>query len=113
MKRRIVLTGLGVVTSLARPVETLWSRLLAGDSGVGPISLFDVSGYRVQFAGQVQWDGLAEGVANVKELRRLDRFTQFAIAASADAVRDSGIDFGKERSLSMWRDCRFRYWRAG
>ena len=74
MKRRIVLTGLGVVTSLARPVETLWSRLLAGDSGVGPISLFDVSGYRVQFAGQVQWDGLAEGVANVKELRRLDRF---------------------------------------
>ncbi|MEO2002119.1 MAG: beta-ketoacyl-ACP synthase II [Pirellulales bacterium] len=96
MKRRIVLTGLGVVTSLARPVETLWTRLLAGDSGVGPISLFDVSGYRVQFAGQVQWDGLAEGVANVKELRRLDRFTQFAIAASADAVRDSGIDFGKE-----------------
>lgn len=96
MKRRIVLTGLGVVTSLARPVETLWSRLLAGDSGVGPISLFDVSGYRVQFAGQVQWDGLAEGVANVKELRRLDRFTQFAIAAAADAVRDSGIDFEKE-----------------
>ena len=96
MKRRIVLTGLGVVTSLARPVETLWSRLLAGDSGVGPISLFDVSGYRVQFAGQVQWDGLAEGVANVKELRRLDRFTQFAIAAAADAVRDSGIEFEKE-----------------
>ena len=96
MKRRIVLTGLGVVTSLGRPVETLWSRLLAGDSGVGPITLFDVSGYRVQFAGQVPWDGLAEGVAGVKELRRIDRFTQFAIAAAADAVRDSGLEFQKE-----------------
>ena len=73
MKRRVVITGLGVVTSLGRPVEQLWNRLLAGDSGVGPINLFDVSGYRVQFAGEVPWDGAAEGVASPKELRRLGR----------------------------------------
>jgi 3-oxoacyl-[acyl-carrier-protein] synthase II len=96
MKRRVVITGLGVVTSLGRPVEQLWNRLLAGDSGVGSINLFDVSGYRVQFAGEVPWDGAAEGVASPKELRRLDRFTQFAIAAAGDAVRDSGIEFEKE-----------------
>ncbi len=96
MKRRVVITGLGVVTSLGRPVEQLWNRLLAGDSGVGSINLFDVSGYRVQFAGEVPWDGAAEGVGTPKELRRLDRFTQFAIAAAGDAVRDSGIEFEKE-----------------
>jgi len=96
MKRRVVLTGLGVVTSLGRPVAEFWKRLLAGDSGVGSITLFDVSGYRVQFAGEVPWDGAAEGVASPKELRRLDRFSQFAIAAAADAVRDSGLDFSRE-----------------
>ena len=96
MKRRVVITVLGVVTSLGRPVEQLWNRLLAGDSGVGSINLFDVSGYRVQFAGEVPWDGAAEGVGTPKELRRLDRFTQFAIAAAGDAVRDSGIEFEKE-----------------
>ncbi|MFM8709406.1 MAG: beta-ketoacyl synthase N-terminal-like domain-containing protein, partial [Planctomycetia bacterium] len=55
MKRRVVVTGLGVVTSLGRPVGTFWDRILRGDSGVGPITLFDVSGYRVQFGGQVNW----------------------------------------------------------
>jgi 3-oxoacyl-[acyl-carrier-protein] synthase II len=96
MKRRVVVTGLGVVTSLGRAVDTFWDRILRGESGVGPITLFDVSGFRVQFGGEVPWDAEAENVANPKELRRLDRFTQFAMAAAADAVRDSGLDFAKE-----------------
>jgi len=96
MKRRVVVTGLGVVTSLGRPVEQFWQGLLKGESGVGPITLFDVSGFKVQFGGQVHWTPENEGIANPKELRRLDRFTQFAMASAADAVRDSGIDFSKE-----------------
>ena len=96
MKRRVVVTGLGVVTSLGRPVEQFWQALLNGESGVGPITLFDVSGFKVQFGGQVHWTPENEGIANPKELRRLDRFTQFAMASAADAVRDSGIDFSKE-----------------
>jgi 3-oxoacyl-[acyl-carrier-protein] synthase II len=96
MKRRVVVTGLGVVTSLGRPVETFWERVVRGDSGVGPITLFDVSGYRVQFGGEVPWRPEEEGIASVKELRRLDRFTQFALAAATDAVTDSGLDFGGE-----------------
>jgi len=67
-----------------------------GDSGVGPITLFDVSGYRVQFGGEVPWKPEESGIANAKELRRLDRFTQFAMASASDAVADSGIDFSKE-----------------
>jgi len=96
MKRRVVVTGLGVVTSLGRAVDTFWDRILRGESGVGPITLFDVSGFRVQFGGEVPWNAEAENIANPKELRRLDRFTQFAMAAAADAVSDSGLDFSKE-----------------
>ena len=96
MKRRVVVTGLGVVTSLGRAVETFWDRILRGESGVGPITLFDVSGFRVQFGGEVPWNAESENIANSKELRRLDRFTQFAMAAAADAVSDSGLDFSKE-----------------
>ena len=96
MKRRVAVTGLGVVTSLGRPLESVWDRLVRGESGVGPITLFDVAGYRVQFGGQVPWEPEKEDIANPKELKRLDRFTQFAIASAKDAVADSGIDFAKE-----------------
>ncbi len=96
MKRRVVVTGLGVVTSLGRALEGFWERVVRGDSGVGPITLFDVSGYRVQFGGQVPWEPENEDIASPKDLKRLDRFTQFAIASAKDAVADSGIDFSKE-----------------
>ncbi len=96
MKRRAVVTGLGVVTSLGRNVEVFWDRIVRGDSGVGPITLFDVAGYRVGFGGQVPWEPENEDIANPKELKRLDRFTQFALASAKDAVTDSGIDFSQE-----------------
>jgi 3-oxoacyl-[acyl-carrier-protein] synthase II len=96
MKRRVVVTGVGVVTSLGRAVDVFWDRIVRGDSGVGPITLFDVAGYRVQFGGQVHWDPEAEDIASAKDLKRLDRFTQFALAAAKDAVADSGLDFSKE-----------------
>jgi len=95
-KRRAVVTGLGVVTSLGRAVDGFWDRLVRGDSGVGPITLFDVSGFRVQFGGEVPWDPERENITNAKELRRIDRFAQFAIASAIDAVADSGIEFAKE-----------------
>ena len=96
MKRRVAVTGLGLVTSLGRPVDQFWDRILRGESGVGPITLFDVAGYRVQFGGQVHWNAEGEDIASPKELKRLDRFTQFAIAAAKDAVADSGIDFAQQ-----------------
>jgi 3-oxoacyl-[acyl-carrier-protein] synthase II len=96
MKRRVVLTGLGVVTSLGRAVERFWERIVGGESGVGPIDLFGVEGYRVQFGGQVHWEPEKEDIASSKELKRLDRFTQFALASAKDAVADSGLDFSKE-----------------
>ncbi len=95
MKRRAVVTGVGVVTSLGRKVDVFWDRIVRGDSGVGPITLFDVSGYRVQFGGQVHWEPENEDICTAKDLKRLDRFTQFAIGAAKDAAADSGLDFAK------------------
>jgi 3-oxoacyl-[acyl-carrier-protein] synthase II len=96
MRRRVAVTGLGVVTSLGRRLDTFWERLVRGDSGIAPVTLFDASGYRVQFGGQVPWEPEREDIADPKEIRRLDRYAQFAIAAAKDAVADSGIDFQHE-----------------
>ncbi len=95
MKRRVVVTGLGAVTSLSCKVDDLWQRILAGESGIGPITLFDVSAHRVKFGGEVpNWTG--EEYISPKEIKRIDRFTQFALVAAIDAVKDSGLDFSKE-----------------
>ncbi len=94
MPRRVVITGLGVVTALGDSLDRFWSGLLEGRSGVSNLTLFDTTHFKVHFGGQVHdWDGDAR--FGVKEARRLDRFAQFAMAASISAVTDSGIDFGK------------------
>jgi 3-oxoacyl-[acyl-carrier-protein] synthase II len=94
MKRRVVVTGLGVVTSLSCQVADLWKRILDGQSGIHEIRLFDTTKHKVHFGGDV-YDWTAEGYMSLKDARRIDRFTQFAMVAGIDAVRDSGIDCSK------------------
>ncbi len=94
--RRVVITGMGVVTSLGDQLDQFWSGLCAGRSGVGPLTLFDVSEFKVRFGGQVNdWDAAAR--FGGKEARHLDRFAQFAMAAAISAVEDSGVDFSRFR----------------
>ncbi len=95
MKRRVVITGLGVVTSLSRQAEDLFARLCRGESGVHALQRFDTSQFRSRFGGEVS-DWSTDGYLPPKEAKRLDRFTQLAIVAAIDAVRDSGLDFAKE-----------------
>jgi 3-oxoacyl-[acyl-carrier-protein] synthase II len=95
MKRRVVVTGLGAVTSLGCKVDELWTRVVNGESGIHPIERFDASRFRARFGGEIRnWS--TEGYIAEKEAKRLDRFTQFAVVAAMDAVRDAGIDFSKE-----------------
>ncbi len=90
--RRVVITGMGVVTSLGESLETYWSALCSGKSGIGPLTLFDTTEFKVKFGGQVRdWDPASR--FGVKEARHLDRFAQFALAGAISAVDDSGIDF--------------------
>lgn len=93
MSRRVVITGVGVITGLGHDVDTFWSGLIEGRSGVGPVDLIDVTEFKVRFAGQVR-DFHPEQLFGPKESRHLDRFVQFALAAGDQAVKDSGIDFG-------------------
>jgi 3-oxoacyl-[acyl-carrier-protein] synthase II len=94
MKRRVVVTGLGVVTGIACQVDQLWDGILAGASGVHPLTLFDTKDHKVHFGGDIpNFD--ASGVVDAKEIKRLDRFTLFAIHGAAQCIKDSGLDLGK------------------
>ena len=95
MRKHIVITGLGVVTPLGNDVPTLWENLLAGHSGVGPITLFDPSHLDVRIAAEVKdFDPVA--LFGPREARRNDRFTLFALEAARQAVDDAGLQFEGE-----------------
>jgi len=95
MKRRVVVTGVGAVTSLSCKVDELWTRICDGESGIGVLNRYDFSKFRVRFGGQIR-DWSTEGYIETKDARRLDRCVQFAMVAGIDAVNDSGIDFAAE-----------------
>jgi len=94
-RRRVVVTGLGLVSPVGIGVEASWRSLVAGRSGIGPITLFDASTYPTRIAGEVK--NFEPGdFMDKKEARRNDRFIQFALAAADLAMRDSGLDMSKE-----------------
>ncbi|MEX0777023.1 MAG: beta-ketoacyl-ACP synthase II [Phycisphaeraceae bacterium] len=98
-QRRVVITGLGWVTSLGLSVEQVFADLLAGKSGIGAITRFDTGAYATKFGGEISdWQGAPN--LDKRESRRMDRFGQFAMNAAIDAVRDSGLEFAKE---DPWR----------
>ena len=94
MNRRVVVTGIGAVTSLSCQVDDLWQKVLAGKSGIHELGAFDTSGHKVTFGGDIH-DWSTDGYVHPREAKRLDRFTQFAMVAGIDAVNDAGIDFSK------------------
>lgn len=88
--RRVVVTGLGLITPLGIGVEDSWSAMLAGRSGIGPITLFDASAFPTQIAGEV--DGFVpESYIAPKEVKKMDRFIQFGITAADMALKNSGL----------------------
>jgi 3-oxoacyl-[acyl-carrier-protein] synthase II len=95
MTRRVVITGMGTVNALSSDVGGYWRALLEGKSGVGLIEQFDTSAFKVHFAGEVK-GFKPEDHLDSKSVRRLDRFTQFALVASQAAMKDSGLDISKE-----------------
>nr|WP_256444454.1 beta-ketoacyl-ACP synthase II [Aestuariibacter sp. A3R04] len=89
-KRRVVVTGMGMLSPLGSTVEGTWTRLLNGESGIGDITLFDCSNYSTRFAGQVDnFD--PQDYIEKKETKKMDRFIQLGIAAGKQALADSGL----------------------
>ena len=92
MKRRVVITGMGTVNPLGNSVADSWKRVRANECGIGEIKSFDTSDFPVKLAGEVK-DFNPDEIIGKKEARRMARFTQLAVAAADEAVKDSGIDF--------------------
>jgi 3-oxoacyl-[acyl-carrier-protein] synthase II len=88
---RIVVTGAGIVSPVGNNVEDCWKNLVAGVSGAGPITRFDVTNFDTKFACEVK-DFTFEGVLDRKEAKRMDRFVHYAVVAAHEAVRNAGID---------------------
>ncbi|MFT8211298.1 MAG: beta-ketoacyl-ACP synthase II [Symbiopectobacterium sp.] len=96
-KRRVVVTGLGMLTPVGNTVESTWSALLAGQSGISLIDHFDTTAYATRFVGLVK-DFNSEDLISRKEARKMDAFIQYGIAAGINAMRDSGIEVTEENA---------------
>jgi 3-oxoacyl-[acyl-carrier-protein] synthase II len=94
-RRRVVVTGLGMVSPLGTTVEDSWTALLAGESGAAPITQFDTTGFPVDFACEVKNLEVTDYV-DYKASRRMDRFTHLALAAARQAETDAGLEIAKE-----------------
>jgi 3-oxoacyl-[acyl-carrier-protein] synthase II len=91
-ERRVVVTGLGVVSALGHTPRIFWENVLAGKCGVGPITSFDVSAFTTRIAAEVTNFDPVPAFPSAKDARRADRFAQFAVFAAEEALRDSGLD---------------------
>jgi len=97
LKRRVVVTGIGLVTHCGIGTDNVWNNILSGKSGIGPITRFDVDRFDTKFAGEVK-DFNPEDYVQPKEVKKMDLFIHYALAAAQIAVKDAGLDIGKEDS---------------
>lgn len=95
MKRRVVITGLGAVTPIGNTVDEFWDGLKNGRHGFAPITSFDTENFKVKLAAEVK-DFNPEEYMDKKSARRMEKFCQYAVAATSQAIKDSGIDMEKE-----------------
>ncbi len=103
-KRRVVVTGLGIVSPVGSTVASAWDAVLNGRSGIGPVTRFDVSAFPVRFGGEVRGFDVNEYLS-AKDARRMDDFMHYGVSAGIQAVVDSGIDFSKTDSSRCGAVC--------
>ena len=99
-KRRVVVTGLGAVTPIGNNVKDFWAGIREGKVGIGPITKFDTTDYKVKIAAEVK-DFNAKDHMDPRSARRMDPFCQYAVTAAKEALEDSGIDMEKEDSFRV------------
>src|ERR1700744_5013196 len=94
MLNRVVITGIGAVTPLGNEVKSFWNNVVAGKSGAAPITRFDASLFRTQFACELKGFDIT-AYLDRSDIKRTDPFTQYALVASDEAIKDSRFDFNK------------------
>ena len=95
MKRRVVITGLGAVTPIGNDVPSFWDSIRAGRIGIGPITKFDTTDYKCHIAAELK-DFNPQDFMDRKAAKRMEPFSQYAVAAAKEAIEDSGLDISKE-----------------
>lgn len=100
--KRVVITGLGAITPLGNSVNEFWENIIAGKSAAGPITKFDSSKFKTHFACEVK-DFDIEAYLEKKEIKKYDLFTQYAIAASDQAIKDAGLDFSAMEETERYK----------
>jgi 3-oxoacyl-[acyl-carrier-protein] synthase II len=99
-RTRVVITGIGAITPLGRTADAFWSNLVAGKSGIGPMTLCDPTNYPCRISGEVS-DFDPEEYINAKEARRMARFSQLAVAAGLTAVESARLDVSREEAFRV------------
>lgn len=99
-RQRVVITGMSGITPLANDIDSTWKKILAGESGIGPITLFDASAYTSRIAGEVK-DFEPEKYIPAKQVRRMDRFTQFAVAAGLMLMENAQLELDDEKAEDL------------
>lgn len=107
MKRRVVVTGLGAVTPIGNTAKVFWAGVRAGKVGIGPITKFDTTDYKVKIAAEVK-DFDPKSRLDPKAARRMELFSQYAVAAALEAVENAGLSHGSGGSLPGGRHRRLR-----
>ena len=95
MKRRVVITGMGAVTPIGNTIEEFWDGIRSGKSGIAPITHFDASEYKVKLAAEVK-NFVAKERMDFKAAKRMESFSQYAVAAAKEAFEDAGLDMAEE-----------------
>lgn len=91
MKRRVVVTGMGILSPVGNTIESAWANVVAGKSGIGAVTHFDAAAFPTRFAGEVR-DFDVSAWLPLKEARKMDKFIHYGIAAGVDALKDSGLE---------------------
>ena len=94
-KRRVVITGMGAVTPIGNNVETFWKNVKEGKNGIGSITKFDTTDYKVKIAAEVK-DFSAKELMDFKAAKRMETFSQYAVAAAKEACADAGFNIEEE-----------------
>ncbi len=97
-RARVVITGIGAITPLGKTPDEFWQNLLAGKSGIGPVTLFDTANYKTRIAGEVKDFDVTQYGVDAKDARRMGRATLFALAAGHDALRDADFKNGLQEN---------------
>ena len=92
--RRVVITGLGMVAPVGHTVKESWENILAGKSGIQPITHFDIEPFSVHFGGPIYDFDVTQYVPK-KDVRKMDKFIHYGIAAGSQAIEDSGLEIGR------------------